>query len=64
MRNVGAAGSTSDALVTRAGVEGIVFHDGSTGGGTRPAGYARVRWVGGTTRPTNMITGDIWEHDA
>lgn len=44
-------------------VEAIVFHDGTPGGGTRPSGYARVRWVGGTTRPTNMLTGDIWEHD-
>jgi hypothetical protein len=64
MKFVGTAGSTSDTLVTRATVEGIVFHDGSTGGGTRPSGYARVRWVGGTTRPTNMLTNDIWEHDA
>jgi hypothetical protein len=45
-------------------VEGIKVHDGTTGGGTRPAGFARVRWIGGTARPTNMVTGDIWEHDA
>ena len=43
--------------------EGVKLHDGSAGGGTRPSGYVRVRWVGGTTRPTNMITGDVWERD-
>lgn len=47
-----------------AGSEGIVVHDGSTGGGTRPSGFARVRWVGGTSRPTNMVAGDVWERDA
>lgn len=45
-------------------VERILVHDGTAGGGTRPAGYARVRWVGGTARPTNMLAGDVWEHDA
>jgi hypothetical protein len=44
-------------------VEGIVIHDGTAGGGVRPAGYLRVRWVGGSLRPTNMAVGDIWEHD-
>jgi hypothetical protein len=44
-------------------VEAIVYHDGTTGGGTRPTGYVRVRWVGGTNRPLNMAVGDIWEHD-
>lgn len=47
-----------------AGVEGIKTHDGTAGGGTRPSGFARVRWVGGTTRPTNMAVGDVWERDA
>jgi hypothetical protein len=42
--------------------EGIVLHNGTTAGGTRPSGYAVVRWIGGTTRPTNMLSGDIWEH--
>lgn len=50
-----------------ASMEGIKIHDGTAGGGTRPTGFARVRWVNpaGTTyaRPTNMITGDIWERD-
>lgn len=45
-------------------IEGLKVHDGTTGGGTRPTGYARVRWVGGTARPTNMVTGDVWERDA
>lgn len=55
--------AASDAGNLKAGVEGIKIHDLTTGGGTRPSGYTRVRWVGGTTRPTNMLTGDIWEHD-
>lgn len=42
---------------------GVVLHDGSTAGGIRPSGYAYVVWKGGTTRPTNMISGDIWEHE-
>lgn len=42
--------------------EALKIHDGSTGGGTRPTGGYRVRWVGGTVRPTNMVTGDVWEH--
>lgn len=53
----------ADKSVTQA----IVFHDGSTGGGTRPSGYVRVLWVNpvGTTygRPTNMLAGDMWETD-
>lgn len=48
--------------------EAVVVHDGTTTGGTRPTGYARVRWVSppGTSysRPTNMVLGDVWEHDA
>ena len=52
------------AKATATAVEGIKVHDGTAGGGTRPSGFARVRWVGGTARPTNMVTGDIWEHDA
>lgn len=43
-------------------VEAMVLVDGSAGGGDRPAGYFRVRWVGGTTRPLNMATNDVWEH--
>lgn len=59
--------ATADALALRAPktiLEAVVNHDGSTGGGTRPSGYLRVRWLGGTTRPTNMVAGDLWEHDA
>lgn len=52
----------SEFKVLRGFVEAIVSHDGTAGGGTRPVGYKRVRWVGGTTRPENMITGDVWEH--
>ena len=59
------AGTSSTVDTTK--IEATVFHNGTTGGGTRPTGYARVRWVNpvGTTyaRPTNMVTGDIWEHD-
>jgi hypothetical protein len=58
------ADAKSDKVVTTA----EVFHNGTTGGGTRPTGYTRVRWINpvGTTygRPTNMQAGDIWEHDA
>lgn len=43
--------------------QGYVFHNGTTGGGTRPTGYTRVRWIGGSARPTNMAAGDVWEHD-
>jgi hypothetical protein len=57
----------TDLIGTKApltGVEGVKLHDGTAGGGTRPSGFFRVRWIGGTARPTNMVTGDIWEHDA
>lgn len=60
--------TADDAAVTvsqlKIAVEVIKAHDGTSGGGTRPTGYARVRWVGGAARPTNMATGDIWEHNA
>jgi hypothetical protein len=26
----------------------------------RPAGTARVLWIGGTIQPVNMATGDVW----
>jgi hypothetical protein len=48
---------------SNAWVEYIMFHDGSAGGGSRPTGFARVRWVGGASRPTNMAANDVWEHD-
>lgn len=49
-------------------LEAIIMHDGTAGGGTRPLGWRRVIWVNpaGTSyaRPTNMVVGDLWEHDA
>lgn len=58
----------SSGAVALGGVEGIVIHDGTATGGVRPTGYARVRWINpsGTAyaRPTNMVAGDVWEHDA
>lgn len=59
--------ATDNALAGKAStssVEGIKAHDGTTGGGTRPSGYARVRWTGGANRPTNMAANDVWERDA
>lgn len=58
------AGGTGGGTVDYSNLEGIVFHDGTAGGGTRLTGYKRVRWVGGTVRPTNMAAGDVWERDA
>ncbi len=52
------------SIPSTADFEGLKIHDGTAGGGARPAGYARIRWIGGTSRPTNMVVGDIWEHDA
>lgn len=64
----GTAAQGNDTRITGAAaktaVEGLMVHDGSAGGGARPAGFFRVRWVGGATRPTNMAAGDVWEHDA
>lgn len=58
----GGGGGGGDALL----LEAVVLHDGTWGGGVRPSGYARVRWVNpaGTayTRPGNMQAGDVWEH--
>ena len=58
----------SGGSVDTSSLEGVQFHDGTTGGGVRKVGYARIRWVNpaGTSyaRPTNMLAGDIWEHDA
>lgn len=60
--------SATDALIaakaTQSGVAGFVNHDGTTGGGTRPSGFGYVVWRGGSTRPTNMVTGDDWVRDA
>lgn len=38
----------------------LVFVDVSTGSEPRPAGSARVLWIGGTTEPDNMENGDVW----
>ena len=46
-----------------AAIEALVMWTGSAWP-TRPSGYARVRWVGGTVQPAAMATGDVWEHDA
>jgi len=59
--------ATVDALnlrATKAMTEGLVNHDGTTGGGTRPTGWFRIRWVGGSARPTNALSVDVWERDA
>lgn len=45
-------------------MEGIAIYSGQTGWPARPTGFARVRWVGGVSRPSAMIAGDVWEHDA
>jgi hypothetical protein len=61
-------GGQSGTYAAPTAVEAVVTHDGTAGGGTRPTGYARVRWVSppGTaySRPANMAAGDVWEHDA
>lgn len=49
------------AAPAKSSVEGLVAHDGTSGGGVRPTGFYRVRWIGGSSRPTNMAAGDIWE---
>lgn len=60
--------AVADTRAALTATEATVYHDGTAGGGTRPTGYTRVRWVNpvGTAyaRPTNMAAGDIWEHDA
>ena len=60
--------NSDGTIKIKANVEAVVFHDGTSGGGTRPTGYKRVRWVNppGTSyaRPTNMASGDVWEHAA
>lgn len=45
-----------------------VTHDGTAGGGVRPSGYAYVIWRNPPNtsygRPTNMVAGDVWRHNA
>lgn len=38
----------------------MVWADGSTSTNARPSTSSKVIWVGGTTQPVNMTTGDIW----
>lgn len=65
---LGVEHNADGTLKLNSAVEGVVFHNGTAGGGTRPSGFARVRWINppGTsyTRPTNMASGDVWEHNA
>jgi hypothetical protein len=39
---------------------GFYYADGSTSTNARPNVPGKVIWVGGTTQPANMATGDIW----
>lgn len=38
----------------------MVWADGSTSTNARPTTSSKVIWVGGTTQPVNMTTGDLW----
>jgi hypothetical protein len=38
----------------------FVWADGTNTSGARPSTSSKVIWVGGTTQPTNMATGDLW----
>lgn len=38
----------------------MVWADGSTSTNARPTTSSKVIWVGGTTQPVNMATGDLW----
>jgi acid phosphatase family membrane protein YuiD len=38
----------------------FVWADGTTPSNARPSTSSKVIWVGGTTQPTNMATGDLW----
>jgi hypothetical protein len=39
---------------------GFYYADGSTSTNARPSVPGKVLWVGGTTQPVNMATGDLW----
>lgn len=39
---------------------GFYYADGTTSTNPRPSVPGKVIWVGGTTQPVNMTTGDIW----
>jgi hypothetical protein len=38
----------------------MVWADGTTSTNARPTTSSKVIWVGGTTQPVNMLTGDLW----
>lgn len=38
----------------------FVWADGTTSTNARPSTSSKVLWVGGTTQPVNMATGDLW----
>lgn len=70
-RAVLTAATTADArtaidAASKSQLEGMVLHDGTSGGGTRPTGFFRIRWVSppgsGHSRPLNMAAGDVWEY--
>jgi hypothetical protein len=42
----------------------LMFVIVTTGAEARPSTTAKVIWVGGTTRPSNMASGDIWMKEA
>lgn len=52
--------SSIDLLSSALAVRDISI-DVVTGLEERPSGSNRVRWVGGSTQPANMIGGDVWE---
>lgn len=39
---------------------GFYYADGTTSTNARPSVPGKVLWVGGTTQPVNMATGDLW----
>jgi hypothetical protein len=39
---------------------GYFYADGTTSTNARPSVPGKVIWVGGTTQPVNMLTGDLW----
>lgn len=39
---------------------GFYYADGTTSTNARPSVPGKVLWVGGTTQPVNMTTGDLW----
>lgn len=58
----------TDLAIVQADVSGLstllgltfFFADGTTSTNPRPSVPGKVIWVGGTTQPVNMATGDLW----